>query len=117
MKDSFNTLISDKFIRLAFILSVILICIHSTITVLFQPNMPPVIPFFNSFPWGIERLMHAGIVMVLPPALIGVFLVNNIISLFVYKRHTLIARILSFNALLVVFLGFLAYLQIVLLVF
>lgn len=117
MKEKINTLLSDKIIRLSAGIAVILICVLSGLILTLQQRFPPVAPVFNSFPWGDDRLADSNILMTIPPILIIAFLVNNILSLWLYKKHTLVARVLSFNALLFVLLGVLAYLQIVFLVF
>lgn len=80
--------------------------------------LPPFIPFFNSLSWGEERLIPIQhVVYGFPTVLIGMFFLNVILGVSLYKRFILISRILSFNILLIVTLSFFAYLHIVFLVY
>lgn len=117
MKENFREVIHDKLIRITSGASVVLLVGLILTFFLFQQKLPPVVPFFNSLPWGVERLAPVSAVMLVPPVLIAIFLLNNLLTVALYKRHTLVARILSFNALLFIFLGLMAYIQIVLWIF
>jgi hypothetical protein len=80
------------------------------------PNLPPYIPFFNSLPWGTDRLFSSIVVIFLPVTFLIIIIINTLLSARLYTTHVLMARMISFNGLLVMTLGFLAYLQIMLLV-
>jgi len=81
------------------------------------PKLPPLVPFLNSRPWGIERLYPKQMMFVLILLLVVVFVLNNLLSTGFYKRNTLLARILSFNSFMFTFLALLAFLQMFFLVF
>lgn len=116
MKEKVNLLLSDKFIKFAFILSIVLFFVCSGLIFIIEPHMPPLIPIFNSMQWGAGRLFASQAIFFFPLIYIMVFAVNYFCSAYFYAAHPLVARILSLNAALVLFLGFLAYLQIVFLV-
>ncbi len=116
MKNAFNTLLSDNIIKVSSGASFLLLLIATLLIAFFYQKLPPYIPFFNSLPWGTERLFSSVIVVFLPLIFLLVLIINNALSAYVYEKHALIARMISFNGLLVILLGFLAYLQIVLLV-
>ena len=117
MKDNLNLILSDNLIKIAIFSSGFLILFQALLILLFFPKLPPLIPFLNSQPWGEERLYPANIVFLIPVLLIIIFVINNFLSAAFYKRNTLMARILSFNSLLFIFLCLLAFAQIILLVF
>lgn len=116
MKKTFNILFSDNIIKVSFSASIFLLLVATLLIALLYQQLPPYIPFFNSLPWGTERLFSSIIVVFLPIIFLLVLFINNALSAYFYERHALIARMISFNGLLVIILGFLAYLQIVFLV-
>lgn len=117
MKNNFNLLLSDKIIRLSIFVSVALIIVESFLVLFFYATLPPQIPFFNSRPWGEARLSESVIFLFVPIILVIIFLVNNILSGAIYRKNVLIARILSFNALLFVGLCLIAVFQIMFLIY
>lgn len=117
MKNNFKVLLSDSIIKIAFYIAIIFIILQAILTGIFFNNLPPVIPFFNSQPWGEARLFISWGILFIPVVLLLGFCVNTIIAALFYNKHALIARMITFNGLLFVVLGFLAFLQIVLLVF
>ncbi len=117
MKKASNIVLSDKILRLSVALSSIGLLMITTLVIINYTKLPPYVPFFNSMPWGVERLFPSYIVLSLPVLVLMVIVGNNILSVLLYTKHTLIARMLSFNGLIFVFLGMLAYLQILFLVF
>src|SRR5688572_26854683 len=117
MNAKFRLILSDKIIRVSVMTSIVLIIIE-TLIVLFTYNLlPPLVPFFNSKPWGEERLASSGIIFALPPLLFTIFMVNNLLSAYYYSKNTLVSRILSFTSLLVTILTGIAIVQIVFLVY
>lgn len=116
MKKTFNILFTDNIIKVSFSASIFLLLVASVLILLLYQKLPPYIPFFNSLPWGTERLFSSVIVVFLPLIFLLILFINNALSAYLYGKHALIARMISFNGLLVIFLGFLAYLQIVFLV-
>ncbi len=117
MRDSLRLTYKDKLIRIVLYSCIGLIVVQAIIIGLFFPKLPPLVPFLNSQPWGFDRLYPAWVTLLIIPSVIFVFLVNNLLSTFFYKKNTLIARILSFNSLLFITLSLLAFLQIIFLVF
>ena len=117
MRGNLNLILSDNIIRISFYSSLIIIILACILILTTFNRLPPLIPFLNSQPWGLHRLYESFVVFVIPFVLAIVFIINNSLSLVYYRRNTLVSRILSFNAFLFIFLGFLAYIQIVLLVF
>lgn len=117
MKDRIKNFSKDRFVLYstgaAFIFFVI-----SLILVLFSySQLPPLVPILNSMPWGIGRLYDSSVILLLPLVMIVVIFVNTTVSLFIYRRFTLLGRIISFNSLLFCLLATLAYLQILFLIY
>lgn len=117
MRDNLKLLFADNLIKISLLSSLILILIQVLLILIFFTKLPPLIPFLNSQPWGVERLSSSSTTLFLPAFLIAVFFLNNFLSATFYKRNTLIARILSFNSLLFISLSVFAYIQIIFLVF
>lgn len=117
MKENFKILLKDKMIRVLFIFAFGLLVVHIFLVALFYPNLPPYIPFFNSMPWGDARLIPSYLILSLPVVLCTVFVINLAFELQLYRKFPLTARVLQFNTALFIFLSFLAFLQIVFLVF
>ena len=117
MNAKLKLILTDKIIRFSVMTSIVLI-IFETLVVLFSYKiLPPLIPFFNSRPWGESRLATSGIIFALPPILFSIFIVNNVLSAVIYSKNTLVSRILSFTSLLVTVLSGIAIIQIIFLVY
>jgi hypothetical protein len=116
MKKVINRVLSDNILKLSTILSFAILLLSSILIAFTYPSLPPYIPFFNSLPWGTERLFSSFVVIILPIVFLLLIITNVILSSQLYTKHALMARMVSFNGLLVMVLGFLAYLQIMLLV-
>lgn len=117
MKGSLRLLLDDNLIRISVFSSLILLFLQIALVLIIFSKLPPLIPFLNSQPWGIQRLYPSYILFLVPVFLAIVFVLNNILSAYFYQKNTLISRILSFNSLLFIFLALMAYIQIVFLVF
>ena len=117
MKDNLQPFINDNLIKTSLFSSGLLIIFQVVFIAIFSPSFPPIIPLLNSQPWGVARLYPSSYILFLVPISLIVLVANNFLSAYFYKKNTLIARILSFNASLFIFLGLLAYIQIVFLVF
>lgn len=117
MKNKFKLILSDKFIRISLVLSLLFIVPLMVIIISTYSALPPYIPFFNSMPWGIQRLASSSITIFLPLLLFIILLLNLIIATLIYKRYALISRIILFNCFLFLLLGLLSYLQILFLTF
>ncbi len=117
MKDKFKLIISDQFVRISLVLSFVFIVPLTTIIIVTYSNLPPLIPFFNSMPWGEDRLVGSTVSLFLPLLLLGIFIANILQASLAYSRYVLVARIVMFNTFLFLLLGLLAYLQILFLTF
>lgn len=117
MKGKFKLIISDQFVRISLVLSFLFIIPLTTIIITTYSNLPPLIPFFNSMPWGEDRLVSSSVSLFLPLLLLGIFIINILQASFAYSRYVLVARIVMFNTFLFLLLGLLAYLQILFLTF
>ena len=117
MKGNFNDMLKDKMVRMLLAIAFIFLIVHIFFIALFYPKLPPYIPFFNSMPWGEARLIPSFLLLSLPIVLITVFICNVAIALSLYRKFPLIARVVQFNSALFIFLSFLAYLQILFLVY
>lgn len=116
MKKITDKILSDNILKLSTILSFVLLLSSSMLIAFSYTSLPPYIPFFNSLPWGTERLFSSMIVIFLPILFLIVLIGNVLLSVRLYATNALMARMISFNGLLVMMLGFLAYLQIIFLV-
>lgn len=112
-----SPIIRDASIKYSLIICIFFIGIQIILLGVSYTSFPPFVPFFNSLPWGTDRLALSQFVFLVPVASCIVFAVNMYIANRVYKKHTLISRILAVNSFLVSFLGLLALAQIVLLVY
>lgn len=117
MKGSLRLIFNDNIIKNSILASIFLILAQAILIFLLFKKFPPLIPILNSQPWGTERLFSSSIVFLLPLFLTSIFILNNFLSAIYYKKSVLIARILSFNSFLFIFLGILAYIQIIFLIF
>lgn len=117
MKDKFNLIISDQFVKISLLLSLLFIIPLIIIIMVTYNNLPPLIPFFNSMPWGEDRLVVSNVTIFLPLLLLFVFVGNILQATFIYNKYVLVARIILFNCFLFLLLGLLAYLQILFLTF
>ncbi len=116
MKDRTRILFKDRFIFYASSLMFVFVLVLIVLVMFSYTSLPPLIPVFNSMPWGLSRLYVSSIVLYLPLSIGLVVILNLIILVLIYKKFTLLSRILSFNSLLLSLLAVLAYLQILLLI-
>ena len=79
MKEKFNTILSDQFVRISLLLSLVFIIPLITIIIVTYGNLPPLIPFFNSMPWGEQRLIASNVTVILPILLVAIF-VGDIVT-------------------------------------
>lgn len=117
MKDKFNLVLSDQFARISLILSLMFVVPSIFLILISYTSLPPLIPFFNSMPWGEERLVDSHVIIFLPFILLGIFVGNLLYAIFAYRKNVLVSRIILFNCFLFLLLGLLAYLQILFLTF
>ncbi len=101
----------------AFILSILGILFQVGIVGFQFLNLPPVIPLFNSLPWGDERLVDKWLIFLVPGFLIITVFINLFFASKLYRRNALLSRIFLFNTLLGVGLSGIALSQIMFLIF
>jgi hypothetical protein len=117
MKDKFSLILTDQFVKISLLLSFLFLIPLIVIIIVTYGSLPPLIPFFNSMPWGEQRLAYSSVAIFLPLLLVGFFVGNIFQAVSSYKKYVLVARIVLFNCFLFLLLGLLAYLQILFLTF
>lgn len=117
MKEKFSIFFKDNMIKYSIFISLILFLLNLIFVMLLYSKFPPYVPFFNSMPWGEERLVSSYAMPILSGLFLFTILLNGVIGIFLYENYPLIARLLSIASFLFVFLGFIASLQILFLVF
>lgn len=107
MKDFFKDIVQDKTIAPAFFINVFFIILSIVFILFFYSKLPPFIPTFNQLPWGEQRL--GGTLTIFIPVLVAllIFVVNIFTSTLIYKKITLISRMLAAISLLAGTLTFL----------
>lgn len=106
MKKQIEQIFTDKIIRVASILSVLVIIVLTAVTIYYFLKLPPFIPLYNQLPWGLERLSDK-IGIFFPLAIsTGIFLINIIVAGVTYEKMPLVSRILSITSLLCLLLSF-----------
>lgn len=107
MKEFFKDIKSDKTIIPVFFINGLFIAV-SVIFILFSyRNLPPFIPIFNQLPWGEQRLGPTFSIFI--PVLVALLIlaINISATAFIYKKTSLIARMLAAVSLLTSILAFL----------
>lgn len=110
-------IVRDSSIKYPFFLCIFFLTIQVILIAIFYSSLPPLIPLFNSLPWGENRLALSQLIFLVPTVSIVVIFLNLYIAKLIYTKHTLVARILTVNGFLVSLLGFFALVQILLLIF
>ncbi len=117
MKDKIKILIKDRFLFYSSALTLLFLSTSIILIAVSYTSLPPLVPILNSMPWGMKRLYSSDIVLLLPLITIGVVILNTSIAIYVYRKFTLLGRIISFNSFLFCLLVTLAYLQILFLIY
>lgn len=117
MKNNLESLLQDRTAKFSIISSIAIIIVYVVLVGVSFTKLPPLLPLFNSLPWGTARLAPVDAVFVFPVLFLTIFILNNLAAAKIYRKQILMARVVSFNSLLVIILGLLAYVQILLLVF
>ena len=104
MKEFFSDIRSDKLTFRGFIATFFLILLPLPYILLNYKDLPPFIPIFNQLPWGMPRL--ATPLGILLPSLISLFvwILNILLSSFIYKKTPLVSRMLAVTSLLIALL-------------
>ncbi len=117
MKKITSIILQDNAIKYSLISSAGLFLLLVTLFTFQYKKLPPVIPLFNSLPWGNSRLVSVQALFIIPIFLLFVSGVNVFLANRLYKKYTILARMLSVNILLATILVTIAFVQIILLVF
>jgi hypothetical protein len=101
MKDSFNKLKKDKLIFRLYIISFLFLIFTVVYTLIYFTKLPPLLPIFNQYPWGKDRLAPT-IGIFLPILIVFFYFIMNIfLSAFSYQKYPLIGRIFAITTMLI----------------
>jgi hypothetical protein len=106
MKKIINNIRSDRITLRGFMLSIILDIITVIYIIFNYKSLPPFIPIFNQLPWGDQRFTQTSGIFVTTIIFSLIFLLNFTISLLIYNKNPLIARILAATTLLLSVMNF-----------
>lgn len=101
MKKYFKNLKHDKLVLRLFILSFLIITSTYIIIIISYTKLPPLLPIFNQFPWGEQRLAITPGIFIPPIIVTFYFFVNIFLSAFSYEKYPLIARIFAITTCLI----------------
>lgn len=91
---------ADKIIRWGMTFSLFLLFFQAGLLAFFYLKLPPIVPIFNQFPWGEERL-GTKYEILLPLIINGVFFVFNYLLLIkLYLTMPIVSRIIGITTLL-----------------
>src|SRR5690242_5005747 len=95
MKNLFKNFPEDRIIAWGFNLSIFFILGSILITLVFYRFLPPFLPVYNKMPWGYARV-GSKIEFFIPIAIaLALYIVNFILSSYLYKKVILLARFLA----------------------
>src|SRR3972149_1057338 len=77
MRGGLSLILSDNIIRISFYSSLIIIIAQCILILITFNRLPPLVPFLNSQPWGVERLYASQTILFIPFVLAIVFIINN----------------------------------------
>lgn len=117
MKEFINLITHDNAVKYSFISSVVFLMLLTALLIFQYNKFPPIVPLFNSLPWGKSRLVPTQMILIIPIFLTIITGTNVLLFSSLYKKYTILSRMLSVNILLSVVLTFIAFIQIILLVF
>ena len=101
-----NLVKADKIIRWSMTFSFILMLFQAGFLAIFYVKLPPVIPLFNQFPWGEDRL-GTTYEFLLPLIITAIFYLFNYAFLRkLYTTMPLVSRIIGITTLLTSLLAF-----------
>lgn len=94
MSERLRFIWNDFLIKKLLRLSGLVFFLFIVIFILKFNDLPPQLPLFYSLPRGNEQLGNPILLLLLPILSVLVLLINTVISLFIYKREKLLARII-----------------------
>lgn len=116
MNVNFNHIFKDKSIRYSLFLAGALCMLQVIFISVFYFKLPPVIPLFNSLPWGESRLSPVQTFFMVPALLLIFVIINAFLAGNTHRRYALVSRMLALNILLAAVLSTIAIVQIFLLI-
>lgn len=115
MRGFISNIKADKITWRGFILSIFFILLTLLFILANYTKLPPFIPVFNQLPWGTQRLTQTSGIFIPIAVFSFVFILNLIISSFVYPKNPLIARMIASTTLMVAVINFLFTIRTILL--
>lgn len=116
MNALFKHITSDRTIITGTITSLVIIfCIFLYVFITY-PNLPPFLPIFNQLTWGDARIATKEYIFLPVSLSVIIFVINLILSFFIYNKIPLIARFLVITNFLVSFFMLLFIIRIIQLV-
>lgn len=101
MKKFFNLLWKDKITYWGFLASILFILTSFILIVLFYQKLPPFLPLYNKLPWGYSRIGRKIEIFIYFGLACIIFILNLILSAFIYKRIVLLARFLCMTTVII----------------
>ncbi len=95
MKKYFKYIRQDKLVLRLYILSFVFLVLTFAFILLSYTKLPPLLPIFNQFPWGNERLAATPGIFIPPIIAISYLIINIILSAVSYEKYPLLARIFA----------------------
>lgn len=116
IKEKFKLVLESKISKWTMRISLVCWLISFLVLILKWSNLPPEVPFFYSLPWGERQLTSPASLLILPLAMILVFVLNlSLAGLFLEKEFWL-CRILMLSTSLFFFLAMFTLLKIIFLI-
>lgn len=117
MNGSISYIFKDKSIRYSLVLAGASCALQLLSIGFLYFKLPPVIPFFNSLPWGEARLVPIHVFFMMPFTILAFAVINVFFAATTHSKYALVSRMLSLNILLASILSTIALIQIFLLIF
>ncbi len=100
MQNLLSNIKSDRITLRGYLMSLFLSIITVIYILINYKALPPFIPMFNQLPWGNQRFTETPGIFITMVVFALIFLLNFIISVSIYSKNPLIARILASTTLL-----------------
>jgi hypothetical protein len=104
---------SDSVVRYSFFIGICIVGLGFLLVFINFKRLPPALPLFYSRPWGDPQLGSPIELFILPSGMFFVFVLNTFVSLLIYEKDLLLARVVSIGHNIASLLAFIALLKIV----
>lgn len=101
MKKYFKKLIEDKLVLRLYIITLLLLSLTFILILINYAKLPPLLPIFNQFPWGKERLATTPGIFIPILIVLFYFFLNLILSALSYEKYPILARIFAVTSTLI----------------